>query len=408
MANRLGSKNMSEKKIKILTIFGTRKELIRLHPVLEKLIADDEFESIVVSASEHQEEFDDLYDLFHISVDHDLNIKRNKKFLADITSLALSGIDPLIKHYQPDLVLVQGESTSAFVGALASFYNKIPVGHIGAGVRTFNKMSSYPQEINSRLISNLSDLHFVPAAQNTQYLLHEGAIPNNIFITGDTIVDSTIRSARRKHDTLSRYMSPDDLNAYKTILVTCQRKENWDEALENLCPALIDLTQAYADIQIIFPLKSDLQIRLPVFRFLDNQERIRLLDPLPYETFVETISRSYLIITDSEVIREEAWALRKPALIFGRTSGPSPSKEEAADGFLRIEPEREKIVVETSRLLEAPDAYREMISRPIPYGDGRAAERTVQAIKYYFERADRPEDVKSPAMVRSAPIAMAR
>jgi UDP-N-acetylglucosamine 2-epimerase (non-hydrolysing) len=397
---------MSEKKIKILTIFGTRKELIRLHPVLDKLTADDEFESIVVSASEHQEDLDDLCDIFHISADHDLNIKRDKKFLADITNLALSLIDPLIKHHQPDLVLVQGESTTAFIGALASFYNKIPVGHIGAGVRTFNKMSPYPEEVNRRLISTLSDLHFVPAAQNTEYLLHEGAIPNNIFITGNTIVDSIVSFAHRKHETLSRHIPPDDLNAYKTILITCQRKENWDEAVENLCPALIDLTQAYPNIQIVFPVKFDSQIRQAVFRFLNDQERIRLLDPLPYETFVEALFCSHLIITDSDAIREEACALRKPALILRKAS--EPPQEEAADGFKWIEPEREKIVIETSRLLENPDAYRNMISSPGPYGDGRAAERTVQAIKYYFERADRPKDVKSPTPVRSAPIAMAR
>lgn len=397
---------MSKKKIKILTIFGTRKELIRLHPVLEKLKSDDEFESIVISASEHLEEFDDLYQLFHVTVDHDLNIRRNKKFLADITNLALSGIDPLIKLNQPDLVLVQGESTTAFIGALAAFYNKVPVAHIGAGVRTFDKMSPYPQEVNRRLISNLSDLHFVPAAQNAQYLLHEGAIPNNIFITGNTIVDATIRFAHQKQETLSRYMPPDDLKAYKSILVTCQRKENWGEALENLCPALTDLAQAYPDIQIIFPVKLDMQVRLPVFRFLEDQERIRLLDPLPYSTFVEALFLSHLVVTDSDAIREEACALRKPVFVFRKTSGPP--QEEAAEGFKQIEPEREKIVVEISRLLENPDAYRSMVGSQIPYGDGRAAERTVQAIKYYFERADRPEDVKSPAPVQSAPIAMVR
>ena len=201
-------------------------------------------------------------------------------------------------------------------------------------------------------------------------------------------------------------MPPDDLNAYKTILVTCQRKENWDEAVENLCPALIDLTQAYPDIQIIFPVKSDMEIRLPVFRLLDDQERIRLLDPLPYETFVEALIRSHLIISDSDAVREEASALRKPVLVFRKTSGPLD--EETAEGFKWIGAEREKIVVETSSLLENRDAYRDLISSQTPYGDGRAAERTIQAIKYYFKRADRPEDVKSPTQVRSAPIAIAR
>jgi UDP-N-acetylglucosamine 2-epimerase (non-hydrolysing) len=205
---------------------------------------------------------------------------------------------------------------------------------------------------------------------------------------------------------LSRHVPPDDLSAFKTILVACQSRENWGEALENVCSALIDLTQAYPEIQIIFPVKSDMEIRMPVFRLLDNKERIRLLDALEYQTFMEALIRSHLVITDSEAVQEEACALRKPALVFGKTC--RPTHEEATEGFKWIAAEREKIVVETSLLLENQNAYRNMIKNPSPYGDGRAAERTIQAIKYYFKRANRPEDIKSPTPVRSAPIAMAR
>ena len=172
---------MAEKKLKILTVFGTRNELIKLYPVLEKLKAADDIESIIATTHQHQEEFEDLYVLFNLTADHDLNLKRDPSSLSDITNLALSGIEPLLKFHRPDLVLVLGESTSAFIGALAAFYNKIPVGHIGAGERTFIKTSPYPAEVNRRLVSTLSDLHFTADSQNAEYLRYEGVIPNNIF-----------------------------------------------------------------------------------------------------------------------------------------------------------------------------------------------------------------------------------
>jgi UDP-N-acetylglucosamine 2-epimerase (non-hydrolysing) len=178
---------MAEKKIKILTVFGTRKEFIKLYPVLDRLKAAEDIESIIVTTSQHQEAFEDLYALFKLEPDHDLNLRRGRTYLSDITNLALSGIEPLLKLHKPDIVLVQGESTTAFIGALAAFYNKIPVGHIGAGERTFIKTDPYPEEINRRLVSTLSDLHFVFNAKNTEYLIHEGAIPKNIYITGNPV-----------------------------------------------------------------------------------------------------------------------------------------------------------------------------------------------------------------------------
>jgi UDP-N-acetylglucosamine 2-epimerase (non-hydrolysing) len=353
---------MAKKKIKILTSFGTRKELIKLYPVLEKLKTDQGFESIIVTTSQLQESFDDLHFLFNMTPDHDLNLKRDRKHLSDITNLALSGLEPLLKHHQPDLVLVQGESTSAFVGALAAFYNKIPVAHNGAGVRTFKKMDPYPEEANRRLIDSLSDLFFAANSQNTQYLLHGGAIPNNIFITGNTIVDSILDISRRKRNTLCKHIPPDDLNTFKTILVTSHNRSNWEEPLKNLCAALVDIIQAYPDIQIAFPLKFRSDVRDTVYKILKNKERIHLLDQLPYEAFVEAMGKSQLIITDSDCILEEGL--------------------------------RASIVIETSRFLENPKASNNWVAEFMPPGDGHAAERIVQAIKHHFGRADRPQDYK--------------
>jgi UDP-N-acetylglucosamine 2-epimerase (non-hydrolysing) len=386
---------MSKQKIKILTIFGTRKELIKLYPVLEKLKADEDFESIVVTTSQLQEDLDDLYALFKIQPDHDLNLKRSRKQLSDITNLALSGLEPLMKHHQPDLVLVQGESTSAFVGALAAFYNKIPVAHNGAGVRTFKKMAPYPEEANRRLVSTLSDLHFAFNSQNTEYLLHEGAIPKNIFITGNTILDSLLGISRGKRNTLCKHIPPDDLGAFKMILITSHKKDNWGRPLEDLCRALIDLTQAYPDIQIVFPLKFNSNVRDTVFQILKNKERIYLLDQLPYEAFVEAMARSYLIITDSDCIAEEGLALRKPVLLFREKSEPLNS--HLAGGVKQIGLKRASIVVETSRLIEDPNASKNLFAEFNLSGDGHAAERVVQAIKHHFGRANRPKDYKPKA-----------
>jgi len=381
---------MAKKKVKILTIFGTRKELIKLYPVIDRLKADEDFDSVVVATSQYQEVFDDLYELYGITPDHDLNLRRNRHAFADITNLALSGLEPLLKHHRPDLVLVHGESTSAFAGALASFYNKIQVGHVGAGVRTFNKMQPYPQEVNRRMVSTLSDLHFAANSQNSEYLRYEGAIPNSIFVTGDTIVDSVLNIARKKRNTLCKHMPPDDIDAFKMILVTCHKKENWGKPLKRLCAALIDLTQAYPDVQIVFPLKFNSEVRETVFKILNKKERIHLLDQLPYAAFVEAMVRSHLIITDSDCIVEEGLAVRKPVLLFRE-------KDEATDSHLAgcVKPiglKRESIVVETSRLIEDQNIARNLIAEFSLGGDGHAAERIVQAVRHHFGLGQRPKD----------------
>jgi UDP-N-acetylglucosamine 2-epimerase (non-hydrolysing) len=357
---------------------------------LEKLKADDAFESIVVTTSQYQEDLEDLYALFSITPDQDLNLRRNKNSLSDITNLALSGLDPLLKRHQPDLVLVQGESTSAFIGALAAFYNKIPVAHNGAGIRTFNKLEPYPEEVNRRLVSILSDLHFVTNSQNAEYLLHEGAIPKNIFMTGNSIIDSLLSITRRKKNTLCRHIPAEDLNTYKTILVTSHNKANWGNPLKNLCAALVDLTQAYPDIQIAFPLKFNTDVRSTVFKILNKKERIHLLGKLPYETFVEAMVRSNLIITDSNGVMEEVIALRKPILLFQNKIG---QKEHYLPGGVKIIGlKRAGIVVETSRLIEDQNILKNLTDEVNLFGDGRAAERIVQAIRHHFGMGQRPND----------------
>jgi UDP-N-acetylglucosamine 2-epimerase (non-hydrolysing) len=287
---------------------------------------------------------------------------------------------------------VQGESTTAFIGALAAFYNKIPVGHIGAGERTFIKTDPYPQEVNRRLVSTLSDLHFVFNAKNIEYLIHEGALPRNVFVTGDTIIDAILAIARRKRNTLVKHIPPDDLNTFKTILVTAHKKENWGKPLQNLCTALIDLTRAYPDIQMAFPLKYTSEVRDTAFKLLKNKERIHLLDQLPFEAFVEAMAKAQLIITDSDCIREEGVALRKPVLVFGEGQGPAAGRP--VEGVRTAGSKTEDIVVEASLLIENPGAARNIKAGSSPFGDGHAAERIVQAIRSHFGMGERPQDFK--------------
>jgi UDP-N-acetylglucosamine 2-epimerase (non-hydrolysing) len=243
-------------------------------------------------------------------------------------------------------------------------------------------------------------VHFVFNARNTEYLIHEGAIPRNIFVTGNTIIETLFSVARRNSNTLCKHISPDDLRAFKLILVTCHKKENRDEPLGNLCEALMDLTQAYPDIQIAFPMQYDANIREVVLKNLANSERIHLLDPLPYGTFVEAMAQSHLIITDSDCIAEEGRALKKPVMLFkeaGKTEGQAINQGVRLTG-----PTRENLVIETSRLLEDRTAYKNMIDRSQANGDARASERITQAIRHYFDLAERPEDYKNKAAEKTA------
>jgi UDP-N-acetylglucosamine 2-epimerase (non-hydrolysing) len=394
---------MAQKKHKILSIFGTRPEVIKLYPVLAEMEKDENFESVTVSTSQHREMIDDLFGLFNIAPNHDLNIIRKNQHLADISTLALSGLDPLMKQHKPDLVLIQGDTTTAFIGAMAAFYNQIPVGHVEAGLRSFNKKHPYPEEVNRRLISVAADLHFAPTEQNAHYLIDEGANPDNVFVTGNSVIDALFYTVNRNSNTLSRYVSPEVWNSHRMILITSHRRENWGRPLEDLCQALVDLTRAFADIQIVYPVHLNPNVRKTVYKILSDRERIHLLEPLTYETFVEAMARSHLIITDSGGIQEEGPSLRKPILVFREVT--ERPEGLSTGGVKLIGLQRQAIVKEASRLLQDPETYRAMISDHNPYGDGYAAGRILRAIKYYFGMAERPDDFISNAQQKSLKVA---
>ena len=380
---------MDNKKT-VLTIFGTRPEVIKLFPVLKILKQDKDLNSIAVSTSQHREMIDDLLKLFTIVPDYDLNIIRENQSLVDISTCALSGLDPILKRHRPNLVIVQGDTTTAFIGTLAAFYHKIPVGHVEAGLRSFDKMHPYPEEINRKLISVISDLYFAPTIQNAKNLLDEKIDPRKIFITGNTVIDSLLYVANKNCGALGTYLRRETLESTRMILVTAHRRENWGSPLENLCYALIDLVKSFSDVEIVFPVHLNPNVRGIVFPLLSDQERIHLLDPLPYEAFVEAMDRAYFIITDSGGIQEEGPSFRKPILVFRQVTERPEGVE--GGGVKLIGLTREQVFQEVAQLLRDESAYRSMVMDHNPYGDGHAAQRIIQGIHHYFNLADRPKD----------------
>ncbi len=376
--------------LKIAVVFGTRPEVIKFFPVIQQIKQQPHLQSLVISTSQHREMIDELLPLFDLRLDHDLNIIQPNQSLADISTRALSGLDAIFKQERPDLVLVQGDTTTAFAGALAAFYHKIPAGHIEAGLRSHDKSSPFPEEINRRLISNIVDLHFAPTVKNAANLYQEGVHVENIYVTGNTVIDALLHIAARKRGILRDYLPAAALQAPRMLLVTAHRRENQGASLENLCHALKEIVQRYEDIHVVYPVHLNPNVRKTVFEILAGQERIHLLSPLSYEPFVEAMSQAHLIITDSGGVQEEGPSLGKPILVF-RNETERP-EGVAAGGVKLVGTRRESLIQEASRLLHDETAYRRMSAVCNPYGDGKAAQRLVQAILHYFGINGRPEN----------------
>ena len=268
---------MNSEKIKVLIIFGTRPEVIKFYPIIRNLKEDPNIDFRIVSTSQHKEMIKDLFDTFNIEVDYDLNIISKNQTLTDITKRVLSGMENILATYVPNLVLVQGDTTSAFAGALAAYYKRIPVGHVEAGLRSFNKMHPYPEEINRKLISTLSDLHFAPTYENAVNLQNEGIPKEQLFVTGNTVIDSLLWTADRNKGTLENYLPPQTLNGNRIILVTAHRRENWGQPLLDLCAGLEELSIKYENIEIVYPVHLNPNVRETVNTQINDNPRIRTI-----------------------------------------------------------------------------------------------------------------------------------
>ncbi len=363
---------------KVLTVFGTRPEAIKLAPVLVELAKhQNEVVSKICVTAQHREMLDPFLKIFEIKPDYDLNIMRPNQSLFEVTTRALTGLKDVLETERPDIVLVQGDTTTAFAAALAAFYCKIPVGHVEAGLRTLDKYRPFPEEINRRLISHLADLHFAPTARAKENLLAEGIDISSIFVTGNTVIDALfmILDRTKPQDPLQDLeLDPNK----RLILVTAHRRENFGEGLVNICRALKKIVRQAPDVEIVYPVHLNPNVRSTAEKFLRGVKRVHLIEPLDYIAFVHLMKRAYLILTDSGGIQEEAPSLGKPVLVLRETT-ERPEAIEAGVAKL-VGTKTENIVEATLQLLQDTQEYKKMASAQNPFGDGMAAKRIVHIL----------------------------
>lgn len=361
----------------VLTIFGTRPEAVKLAPVIKELERHPGFASRVCVTAQHREMLDPFLKLFEIVPDYDLNVMQPRQSLFDVTSRVLLGLEGVLKEEKPDVVLVQGDTTTAFAGALAAFYTKKKIGHVEAGLRTKDRYNPFPEEINRRLVTHLADLHFAPTERARANLLAEGIRDEMVFVTGNTVIDSLLMTLGR---TKGQDHLPDVLDdpGRKLILVTAHRRESFGTGLANITQALREIAARADDVEIVYPVHLNPNVRSAVEGALRGVARVHLIEPVDYVAFVHLMERAFLILTDSGGIQEEAPSLNKPVLVM-REVTERPEAVEAGAAKL-VGTSSGTIVEETLRLLRDGEEYDRMAKAGNPFGDGHAAERIVRAL----------------------------
>lgn len=376
---------MLMKKIKVMTVFGTRPEAIKMAPlVLELQKQSQRFEAITTVSAQHREMLDQVLDIFHIKPDYDLNIMHARQTLTDITSNVLINLDKILKEAKPDIVLVHGDTTTTFAASVAAFYNQIPIGHVEAGLRTWEKYSPYPEEMNRQMTDAMTDLYFAPTNQSKANLLKENHKEDNIYITGNTAIDALKQTVDKgyHHDILDK-VSPDN----KLILLTMHRRENQGEPMRRVFKVIREVVESREDVEVIYPVHLSPAVQEAAKEILGNTERIHLISPLDVVDFHNLAARSYFIMTDSGGVQEEAPSLGKPVLVL-RDTTERPEGVEA--GTLKlVGTESEKVKQEMEELLDNAAEYQRMSQAKNPYGDGKASERILDAIAYYFGVTDK-------------------
>lgn len=383
-----------QRPIKVLSCFGTRPEAVKMAPVVKELARRPEFDSKVVVTAQHRQMLDQVLELFEIVPDHDLDIMKDRQSLFDVTTRALNGLGPVIETEAPDAVLVQGDTTTTFVAALAAFYLKVPVvGHVEAGLRTYDKHHPFPEEINRRLTTAVADIHFAPTATSRANLVLEGIPEENIIVTGNTVIDALLSVVREDYRFDDTTLADISFTGRPTVVVTAHRRENWGEPMEAICRAIKELVAAH-DIQVVFSVHRNPIVREVVNTVLGGSERIHLVDPLDYEPFVQLINKSHLILTDSGGIQEEAPSLGKPVLVLREVTERPEGVDAGTVKLVGRDPAC--IIGETSRLLTDSNAYTAMARAVNPYGDGHASERIADSLIAHFSK-DRAPSLEAEA-----------
>lgn len=382
---------MTATQKKVLAVFGTRPEAIKMAPLVKALLADEELETKVAVTAQHREMLDQVMDCFSIRADYDLNMMKHGQTLADITSAALRGLMDVIHQEKPDVVLVHGDTTTTFAGALAAFYEQTAVGHVEAGLRTGNKYAPFPEEMNRCLTGVLTDYHFAPTETARKNLLHAGVKKDRILVTGNTVIDALLQTVEK----------PCDLGAYglervdwqkNVILLTCHRRENWGQPMEEIFSAVAAIADEYQKtVEIVYPVHKNPLVREIAHRHLDGKSNIHFCEPLDYQPFAKLMSKSYLVLTDSGGMQEEAPALGKPVLVL-REVTERPEAIAAGTAML-IGNHEERVYQGIKSLLDSKEVYDAMAHAANPYGDGKASQRIVEGLKTFLaEQESRPYD----------------
>lgn len=361
-------------KKKVFLIFGTRPEAIKMYPVYKALNNFKEFETKVVITSQHQEMLRQVIELFNIKVDYDLKVMEEKQTLTKITNKVLTGLKDIFDTDRPDILLVHGDTTTTFASALAAFYEKIPIGHVEAGLRTHNKYSPFPEEMNRKLTDTLTDLYFAPTEKAKENLLKEGVEERSIYVTGNTVVDALIEILQKDIKT-NLPINEDE----KYIVATAHRRENWGKPMEEICYAIKSIAEEFGNqYKIVFSVHKNPIVRETVNRILKDTQNIILVEPMDYLTFIKLLSKATLILTDSGGIQEEAPTLRKPVLLMRDTT---ERPEAIESGIVRlVGTNREKIIREVKKILTNKEEYEKMISNKNPFGDGKAGIRIAKIV----------------------------
>ena len=379
-------------KLRIMSVFGTRPEAIKMCPLVKELASRPEIESLCCVTAQHREMLDSVLEVFDLKPDWDLDIMTPRQTLSTITSKCLTGMDEAIDTLKPDMILVHGDTSTTFAGALSAFYHQVPVGHVEAGLRTYDKYSPFPEEMNRKLVSAIADLYFCPTVNNKNNLLKEG-ITQGLFVTGNTVIDALKTTVRDDY-----VFATDELNKLpygekKIILVTCHRRENYGEPMKNIMLALRQIAEEDPEVELVYPVHLSPVVREAVDTYLRGAPRVHLIDPLPADEMHNLMARSAFVMTDSGGLQEEAPALGRPVLVLRReTERPEAVKA----GTVRLAgTEAQAVYDQAARLLTDPAAYAQMAQAVNPYGDGQACRRIVDGILWHYGLRETPPDAFS-------------
>ncbi|MBE6066350.1 MAG: UDP-N-acetylglucosamine 2-epimerase (non-hydrolyzing) [Clostridium lundense] len=380
-------------KIKIITIFGTRPEAIKMAPLVKELKKYEKVESIVCVTAQHRQMLDQVLQLFDITPEYDLDIMQSKQSLTGITVKVLQGLEEVFEKEKPDLILVHGDTTTTFAGALAAFYQKIKVGHVEAGLRTHNKHFPFPEEMNRKLTGAIADLNFAPTESSKNNLLLEGVKSEDIYVTGNTVIDAMNVTVEDNYVFENNELNNIDYQNKKVIMVTAHRRENWGQGIENICKSLKVLVEKYEDVELVYLVHLNPIVKDVVYKYLGGMDRVHLLSPLDTKETHNLMNKCYMIMTDSGGLQEEAPHLGKPVLVL-RDVTERP--EAVAVGTVKLVGTDIDNILENARILiEDKNCYERMSKAINPYGDGLASQRIVESILYHFKKdTKKPEEFK--------------